>query len=65
MSLTRAICRHCRRLLCRLHLEGGSTVEIKCGHCNTLNTMTAQPVDLVPDGMGGFKLDTTAPQLSS
>lgn len=31
-------CAYCRRILAKTILKNGSHVEIKCSHCNTMNT---------------------------
>jgi hypothetical protein len=49
------VCRDCSRKLGRGHLEGESTLEIKC-KCGEVTSFQAQRRDsrLVPDGQGGY-----------
>lgn len=48
-------CRACPRSLGRAHLEGESTVEIKC-KCGEVTSFLAEvkPLSLKADGQGGF-----------
>lgn len=48
-------CRECRRKLGRAHLEGESTIELKC-KCGQVTSFIAErkSTRLVPDGQGGF-----------
>lgn len=45
----------CGRSLGRAHLEGESTIEIKC-RCGQVTSFIAEPklTRLTPDGQGGF-----------
>ena len=53
--LVRLECRACAKMLGRAHLEGESTVEIKC-KCGEVSSFRAEAVPrrLVPDGVGGY-----------